>query len=437
MIALEELSREPAAAIYARAHAGRDPSEDEALFRTVLLDLLIRVAEACGGFDWDDESFDRAYDALEQSLFGDRRAYIAVAPLVGITAGLQRVLSEGIRVRPVADGELARHWPEAKGLLPPGFGSEPDRYCVVEFRVGLDAGEDVPDAPAEIADVVSRGPARDGRPARRGTGALRDARRSAVRHPTRPADRGDAAARRGHEAGRVPRCPRCRAPRPDGARRRGHEPRRGTRPLGALAVPARAVPVGAAARRARGGPGHDVAAARVHPARDRARGSRQAARRARGPRGRRGRDTRSGRRRPARARRGPSARATVRPSSRASTASCSGSARRASASRSANRRRPAARPRSRGRLTPHIRRFALRDALARRADTEQLAVEARDEGRTVARAEGPRRVRAGAAAPPLGCRGLTAREARESSSCSLARASGSVSNRMDARGRGR
>ena len=155
VIALEELSREPAAAIYARAHAGRDPSEDEALFRTVLLDLLIRVAEACGGFDWDDESFDRAYDALEQSLFGDQRAYIAVAPLVGITAGLQRVLSEGIRVRPVADGELARHWPEAKGLLPPGFGSEPDRYCVVEFRVGLDAGEDVPDAPAEIADVVS------------------------------------------------------------------------------------------------------------------------------------------------------------------------------------------------------------------------------------------------------------------------------------------
>ena len=155
VIALEELSREPAAAIYARAHAGRDPSEDEALFRTVLLDLLIRVAEACGGFDWDDESFDRAYDALEQSLFGDRRAYIAVAPLVGITAGLQRVLSEGIRVRPVADGELARHWPEAKGLLPPGFGSEPDRYCVVEFRVGLDSGEDVPDTPAEIADVVS------------------------------------------------------------------------------------------------------------------------------------------------------------------------------------------------------------------------------------------------------------------------------------------
>ncbi len=155
LIALEELAREPAAAIYARAHAGRDPSADDALFRTILLDLLIRVAEACGGFDWDDESFDRAFGDLERSLFGERRAYAAVAPLVGLSTGLQRVLSEGIRVRPVADGELARHWPEAKGLLPPGFGSEPDRYCVVEYRVGLDAGEDVPDAPAEIADVVS------------------------------------------------------------------------------------------------------------------------------------------------------------------------------------------------------------------------------------------------------------------------------------------
>ena len=59
LIALEELAREPSAGIYARAHAGREPSEDDALFRTVLVDLLIRVAEACGGFDWDDESFER------------------------------------------------------------------------------------------------------------------------------------------------------------------------------------------------------------------------------------------------------------------------------------------------------------------------------------------------------------------------------------------
>jgi hypothetical protein len=155
MIALEELAREPAAGIYARAHAGRDPSEDDAMFRTVLVDLLLRVAEACGGFDWDDDAFDRAYAELERSLFGERRAYSAVAPLVGISTGIQRELGVELRVRAAADGELSRHWPEARGLLPPGFGREPDRYCVLELRAALGADEDVPDAPAEIADAVS------------------------------------------------------------------------------------------------------------------------------------------------------------------------------------------------------------------------------------------------------------------------------------------
>lgn len=155
LIALEELAREPAAAIYARAHAGRDPREDDALFRTVLVDLLIRVGEACGGFDWDDGSFDHAYAELEHSLFGEKRAYAAVAPLVGISTGVQRDLGGSCRIRAVADGELARHWPEAKSLLPQGFGRETDRYCVVELRAALEGGEDVPDAPAEIADAVS------------------------------------------------------------------------------------------------------------------------------------------------------------------------------------------------------------------------------------------------------------------------------------------
>ena len=154
-IALEELRREQAAAIYARAHAGREPSEDDALFRTVLVDLLVRVAEACGGFDWDDEAFDPCYAVLEHSLFGEQRAYAAVAPLVGLATGIQRELGPGIRVRAAADGELARHWPEARGLLPQGFGNEADRYCVLELRAGLGPDEDVPDAPAEIADAVS------------------------------------------------------------------------------------------------------------------------------------------------------------------------------------------------------------------------------------------------------------------------------------------
>ena len=154
-LALEELGREPAAAIYARAHAGPHPSPEDALFRTVLVDLLIRVAEACGGFDWQDDVFEREYGTFERSLFGERRTYAAVAPLVGLTVAVQRELAPGMRLRAAAEGELARHWPEAKGLLPPGFGREADRFCVLELRSALGAGEDVPDAPGEIADAVS------------------------------------------------------------------------------------------------------------------------------------------------------------------------------------------------------------------------------------------------------------------------------------------
>ena len=156
LTALEELRREPAAAIYARAHAGSGGSEKDALVRTVLLPLLTTVAEHCGGFDWHDEVFDRAYAELERSLFGTRRAYAAVAPLIGLGAGSQVELGRGIRVRVAAAGELAASWPDAARLLPPDFGREPDRICVLELERPLQAAEtEPPDAPAELADAVT------------------------------------------------------------------------------------------------------------------------------------------------------------------------------------------------------------------------------------------------------------------------------------------
>jgi hypothetical protein len=154
-LALEELRREPAAAIFAKAHAGPRATEDDALFRTVLLGLLVSTAESCGGFDWDDESFERAYAELESSLFGERRRYAALAPAVGISVANPVELGPNVRLRPFVSGELAAHWPESRGLLPPGFGRELDRYCVLELERELDAGEDPPDAPGEIADAVS------------------------------------------------------------------------------------------------------------------------------------------------------------------------------------------------------------------------------------------------------------------------------------------
>jgi hypothetical protein len=154
VIALEALGREPAAGIYARAHAGAHA--EHAVLRTVLMPLLADVAEACGGFDWDDETFDRAYAGLEESLFGDERAYAAIAPLVGVEAGGIVELGDGLRVRHAADGELAAHWPDAARLAPESFGRETDRMCVLELERPLPgAGGEPPDAPGEIADAVT------------------------------------------------------------------------------------------------------------------------------------------------------------------------------------------------------------------------------------------------------------------------------------------
>src|SRR4051794_30497752 len=154
--AVDDLQREPAARIFARAHEGVTSDESRALYRSVLVPLLVRTAEGCGGFDWDDSAFDRAYAELEESLFGDGHAYGAVAPLVGISCGTSIDLGGGIRVRAAAAGELAAMWPEATGLLPRDFGRETDRLCVLELERSLDRGADeVPDAPGELADAVS------------------------------------------------------------------------------------------------------------------------------------------------------------------------------------------------------------------------------------------------------------------------------------------
>ena len=156
VIALEELHREPAAAIFARAHAGAPAGESDGLFRSILVPLLEKTAELCGGFDWDDAAFDHAYAELEQVLYGEHRSYAALAPLTGITLATPVELGRGLRVRQTATGEFAAHWPDANRLLPPGFGREPDQICLLELEQGLEGGApELPDAPAEVADAVT------------------------------------------------------------------------------------------------------------------------------------------------------------------------------------------------------------------------------------------------------------------------------------------
>src|SRR3954462_7201899 len=154
--AVADLLREPAARIFAHAHEGETRGEARAVYRSVLVPLLVRTAEGCGGFDWDDSAFARAYEELEGSLFGEGHAYGAVAPLIGLSVGTQIELGDGIRVRAAATGELAAMWPEAAGLLPRNFGREPDRICVLELERSLAGGTDeAPDAPGEVADAVT------------------------------------------------------------------------------------------------------------------------------------------------------------------------------------------------------------------------------------------------------------------------------------------
>ena len=143
-LAVQDLRAEPAAGIF-----GEEP------FKSVLLPLILRVSESCGGFDWDDAAFDRAYEELEQTLFSGRRAYAAVAPLIGLSLGGEQALAEGLCVRHAATGELAKHWPEAQALLPPEFGRDTDRLCVIELQRELAAGETAPDAAGEIGDAVT------------------------------------------------------------------------------------------------------------------------------------------------------------------------------------------------------------------------------------------------------------------------------------------
>jgi hypothetical protein len=59
-------------------------------------------------------------------------------------------------VRAAVPGEVASLWPEALGLMPPEFGRDVDRLCVLELARELDASEgEPPDAAGELADAVT------------------------------------------------------------------------------------------------------------------------------------------------------------------------------------------------------------------------------------------------------------------------------------------
>ena len=242
-------AREPAAAIFARAHAGVKPTEEEALLRTVLLPLLVKTAEACGGFDWDDNAFDHAYADFERSLFGERRAYAARH------AGDRDLGSSPARSRPrhstAPGGDRRAASPLARGARAAPSGLRPRARPSLRARAGAGASPRAVEPPGRAggdrrrrhrAQACDGGPGR-GRPRPASSGSTGGRSASGPSLPiaaTQPAGeptRLDAfRARLASDLRRAAR-----------GRRRRSRARRGARPLGAVSLPGRAVPIRAAA----------------------------------------------------------------------------------------------------------------------------------------------------------------------------------------------
>jgi hypothetical protein len=137
--ALKELAREPAATLFAGSLTGGRTGEDAA-FETILLPLVARIADARGGFDWDDDLYEREYTELERLLFGTERRHVVVVPLIGLEVGAPVDLGGGLQARSFITGELSGPWPESSGLLPERFAREPDRAAVLELTHALAPG---------------------------------------------------------------------------------------------------------------------------------------------------------------------------------------------------------------------------------------------------------------------------------------------------------
>ena len=343
--AIDDLRREPAAAIFARAHAGIATTERRRALPHDPPAAADRGPRSAAAASTGTTRRSTSPTPTSSGRSSARRARTSRSrPLVGLSAGDDGRAGRGITLRPAVAGEISQLWPEAHG---------PDAARVRPRRR--------PSARAR-ARARARRPTRSSRPTRPASSRTRSPR-SGSRPPARsPPGRSSSS---GSTFGRCGsrRClpiaatqPRGEATRLDelrgaargrparaaAARRRRPRARRGARPLGAVAVLRGAVSVGAGARGAR------CAARRGRRQVGRGDARRGAARRedagahraARGAAGRAARPRRA-RRGAARARRDAPAR-QPRPSSSAR------STRRCSACGRGPRRRPARR-RERGR----------------------------------------------------------------------------------------
>ena len=153
--ALALLEATPGAVEYARLHIGDEVDDREALRAAVLWPLAVQIAEREDGFECPDEAFDAIFAPLDRGVAGSRHLYDALAPLVGVLVSEPPAdLGRGVSLVRADVRDIAAGWPEASLLVPPGFGTEPDRRCALAVTLELAAGERPPRLAELVEDAV-------------------------------------------------------------------------------------------------------------------------------------------------------------------------------------------------------------------------------------------------------------------------------------------
>jgi hypothetical protein len=154
--ALAALDADPGVVAYADLHAPGSTRPHEALRRAVLVPLIVGVAERCDGFDFDVDAFDSVYGAVERGVTASATRVSAFAPLSGLLLTSPPAdLGSGVTLRRSSLGELGARWPESSGLVPEGFGREPDALLHLDLEIHVRKGERQRDAASLVAHAVT------------------------------------------------------------------------------------------------------------------------------------------------------------------------------------------------------------------------------------------------------------------------------------------
>ena len=217
--ALVALERDPGVVAYAETHAPAPKRPAEALRRAVLVPLLVGVAERCDGFDFDVEAFEAVYGAVERGVTAKETRVSAFTPLAGVLLSNPPAdLGSGVTLRRASLGEIGARWPESSGLVPEGFGREPEELLYLELDIRVEKGARHSDAAALAGHAVTALRLATGASVRRAPPVRGGRRRPSQRSRAPAAGCGDPlgrarAARRELDRSRPRPCGRAREPR--------------------------------------------------------------------------------------------------------------------------------------------------------------------------------------------------------------------------------